>query len=110
MNKKIYIFLILSFISLQTFSFLHNAEFGFEEHDHHHEHEHENENEDEDEHDKGVCEIYLYCDQTKDNNFNSIKLLQLSEHFIFAFVLHKNLFFSQKISFRLQYMYKALYH
>ena len=93
MIKKLTIFLILSFISLQTFSFSHNAEFGFDEHDHHHEHEDEHE----DEHDKGVCEIYLYCDQTKDNNFSSIKSLQVSEHFIFAFVLHRNfLFYSKK--------------
>ena len=82
MIKKLTIFLILSFISLQTFSFSHNAEFGFNEHDHHHEHE--------DEHDKGVCEIYLYCDQTKDNSFNPVISLQLSEYFIFAFVLDRN--------------------
>ena len=89
MIKKLTLFLILSFISLQTFSFSHNAEFGFNEHDHHHEHE--------DEHDKGVCEIYLYCDQTKDNNFSTVKSLQVSEHFIFAFVLHRNfLFYSKK--------------
>ena len=82
MNKKLTIFLILSFLSLQTFSFLHNAEFGFEEHDHAHEHE--------DKHDNGVCEIYLYCEQTKDNNSDPTKLLQGLEHFIFAFVLQKN--------------------
>ena len=51
MNKKLILFLILSFLSLQTFSFLHQAEFGFEEH----------------EHDDDVCEIYLYCEQSKDN-------------------------------------------
>ena len=91
MKKNFLSFLILSFLSLQTFSFLHNAEFGFEEHGHEHEHE------DEDEHDKDVCEIYLYCDQTKDNSFNPVISLQLSEYFIFAFVLDRNFdFYSKK--------------
>ena len=91
MKKNFLSFLILSFLSLQTFSFLHNAEFGFEEHDHGHEHEHE------DEHNKDVCEIYLYCDQTKDNNFDSIKSLQVFEYFIFVFVLDRNFeFYSKK--------------
>ena len=55
MNKKLTIFLILSFLSLQTFSFWHQAEFGFEEH----------------EHDEDVCKIYLYCEQSKDNVSNA---------------------------------------
>ena len=88
MIKKLTIFLILSFLSLQTFSFFHLAEYGFEEHDHSHEHE--------DEHDKDVCEIYLYCDQTKDNNYNSEKLVQKSEHFVLAFVLKRNFVFYSK--------------
>ena len=74
MNKKLTIFLILSFLSLQTFSFFHQAEFGFEEH----------------EHDEDVCEIYLYCEQTKDNNSDPAKTLEGFEHFTFAFVLQKN--------------------
>jgi len=41
MSKKILSFLILSFLSLQTISFFHLAEYGFEEHNHSHEHEHE---------------------------------------------------------------------
>ena len=91
MKKNFLSFLILSFLSLQTFSFLHNAEFGFEEHDHGHEHEHE------DEHDKDICEIYLYCEQTKDNNSDHNKSLQDFEHFTFAFVLQRNyLFYSKK--------------
>ena len=76
MSKKILSFLILSFLSLQTISFFHLAEYGFEEHNHSHEHEHEHENENENKHDKDVCEIYLYCDQTKDNNYNQEKLSQ----------------------------------
>ena len=47
MNKKLTLFLILSFLSLQTFSFFHLAEYGFEEHHHGHEHEHEYEHENE---------------------------------------------------------------
>ena len=95
MNKKLIISLILSFLSLQTFSFLHNAEFGFEEHSHVHELEHEDEHQDE--HDNDVCEIYLYCEQTKDNNYKSVKLSQGFEHFIIAFALHRNfVFYSQK--------------
>ena len=86
MNKKLTLFLILSFLSLQTFSFFHSAEFGFEEHDHGNEHEH----------DDDVCEIYLYCEQTKDNNYNPVKILQEFEHFVFAFVLHKNFVFYSK--------------
>ena len=74
MNKKLTIFLILSFLSLQTFSFWHQAKFGFEKH----------------EHDKDVCEIYLYCEQTKDNNSDPAKSLEGFEHFTFAFVLQKN--------------------
>ena len=89
MNRKLTLFLILSFLSLQTFSFLHNAEFGFEEHDHAHEHE--------DKHDNGVCEIYLYCEQTKDNNSDPAKSLEVSEYFIFVFVLDRNFdFYSKK--------------
>ena len=84
MKKFFLSFLILSFLSLQTFSFLHNAEFGFEEHDHGHEHEHE------DEHDKDICEIYLYCEQSKDNMSNAALSLQGLEYFIFAIVLQRN--------------------
>ena len=90
MKKNFLSFLILSFLSLQTFSFLHNAEFGFEEHGHEHEHE------DEDEHDKDVCEIYLYCDQTKDNNYNQEKLVQGVEDFTLTFILDRNFFFYSK--------------
>ena len=91
MKKNFLSFLILSFLSLQTFSFLHNAEFGFEEHDHGHEHEHE------DEHDKDICEIYLYCEQTKDHNSDLAKSLEVSEYFIFVFVLDRNFdFYSKK--------------
>ena len=74
MNKKLVLFLILSFLSLQTFSFLHQAEFGFEEH----------------EHDQDVCEIYLYCEQSKDNISNAAISLQGIEYFTFAFVLERN--------------------
>ena len=74
MNKKLTIFLILSFLSLQTFSFWHQAKFGFEEH----------------EHDKDVCEIYLYCEQSKDNMSNAAISLQGLEYFTFAFVLQRN--------------------
>ena len=74
MNKKLTIFLILSFLSLQTFSFWHQAKFGFEKH----------------EHDKDVCEIYLYCEQSKDNISDATISLQGLEYFTFAFVLQKN--------------------
>ena len=74
MYKKLVLFLILSFLSLQTFSFLHLAKFGFEEH----------------EHDKNVCEIYLYCEQSKDNMSNVAISLQGLEYFTFAFVLQRN--------------------
>ena len=74
MNKKLILFLILSFLSLQTFSFLHHAEFGFEEH----------------EHDADVCEIYLYCEQSKDNISNATISLQGNEYFNFVFVLQRN--------------------
>ena len=74
MNKKLVIFLILSFLSLQNFSFLHLAEFGFEEH----------------EHDEDVCEIYLYCEQSKDNISNALISLQEHKYFIFAIVLERN--------------------
>ena len=74
MNKKLIFFLILSFLSLQTFSFWHQAKFGFEKH----------------EHDKDVCEIYLYCEQSKDNMSNAAISLQGLEYFTFAFVLQRN--------------------
>ena len=74
MNKKLTIFLILSFLSLQTFSFWHQAKFGFEKH----------------EHDKDVCEIYLYCEQSKDNISNAVISLQELKYFIFAIVLERN--------------------
>ena len=74
MNKKLTIFLILSFLSLQTFSFLHQADFGFKEH----------------EHEEDVCEIYLYCEQSKDNISNAAISLQALQYFTFAFVLQKN--------------------
>ena len=74
MNKKLIFFLILSFLSLQTFSFWHQAEFNFEEH----------------KHDEDVCEIYLYCEQSKDNISNAAISLQGFEYFTFAFVLQRN--------------------
>ena len=74
MNKKLIFFLILSFLSLQTFSFWHQAKFGFEKH----------------EHDKDVCEIYLYCEQSKDNISNAAISSQGLEYFTFAFVLQRN--------------------
>ena len=74
MNKKLILFIILSFLSLQTFSFWHQAEFNFEEH----------------EHDEDVCEIYLYCEQSKDNISNAAISLQGLEYFIFAIVLQRN--------------------
>ena len=81
MNKKLILFLILSFLSLQTFSFLHQAEFGFEEH----------------EHDDDVCEIYLYCEQSKDNMSKATVSLQGLEFFTFAFFLQRNfLIYSKK--------------
>ena len=79
--KKLLVILILSFLSLQTFSFFHQAEFGFEEH----------------EHDGDVCEIYLYCEQSKDNVSNAAISLQGLGYFAFAFVLQKNfLIYSKK--------------
>jgi len=81
MNKKLILFLILSFLSLQTFSFLHQAEFGFEEH----------------EHDDDVCEIYLYYEQSKDNMSKAKVSLQGLEFFTFAFFLQRNfLIYSKK--------------
>ena len=74
MKKNFLSFLILSFLSLQTFSFLHQAEFGFEEH----------------EHDKNVCEIYLNCKQSKDNMSNAALSLQGLKYFTFVFVLERN--------------------
>ena len=98
MKQKIISFLILCFLSLQTFSFFHLAEYGFEEHHHGHEHEHEyeHENEHEDEHDQGVCEIYLFCEKTKDNNYKSVKFLEKFENYIFAFALKRNFVFNSK--------------
>ena len=81
MNKKLSIFLILSFLSLQTSSFLHQAEFGFEEH----------------EHDKNVCEIYLNCKQSKDNMSNAVLSLQGLKYFTFVFVLERNFLTYSKI-------------
>ena len=88
MNQKIISFLILCFLSLQTFSFFHLAEYGFEEHHHGHEHEHEyeHENEHEDEHDEGVCEIYLFCEKTKDNNYT--KSVNTLWSFLSLFVIY----------------------
>ena len=74
MNKRITIFFILSFLSLQTFSFLHQAEFGFEEH----------------EHDKNVCDIYLNYKQSKDNISDATISLQGLKYFTFVFVLERN--------------------
>ena len=50
------------------------SEFSFEEH----------------EHNKDVCEIYLYCDQSKDNMSNPALSLPGLEYFTFAFVLERN--------------------
>ena len=96
MQKKIISFLILCFLSLQTFSFFHLAEYGFEEHHHGHEHEYEHENEHEDEHDEGVCEIYLFCEKTKDNNYKSEKFLERFENYISVFALKRNFVFNSK--------------
>tara|TARA_B100000029_G_scaffold411047_1_gene413235 strand:+ start:16401 stop:16685 length:285 start_codon:yes stop_codon:yes gene_type:complete len=74
MYKKLVSFIIFSFLSLQTFSFFHLAEFGFEEH----------------EHDDEVCEIYLYCEQSKDNISKSEILSQNHEYFTFKFVSKKD--------------------
>ena len=71
MYKKLVSFIIFSFLSLQTFSFFHLAEFGFEEH----------------EHDDEVCEIYLYCEQSKDNISKSEILSQNHEYFTFIIVI-----------------------
>ena len=96
MYKKFASFIIFSFLSLQTFAFFHLAEYGFEKHHHGHEHEYEHENEHEDEHDEGVCEIYLFCEKTKDNNYKSEKFLERFENYISAFALKRNFVFNSK--------------
>ena len=75
MNKKILILFILSFLSLNTFSFWHEAEFVFEEHTH--------------ENEEDTCKIYLYCDKAKDNISDPTLSLQVNEYLNFVFFSEK---------------------
>jgi len=64
MTKKLGIFSIVVFLSMQMFSYLHMAEFAFEKHDHHGQ----------------MCSIHLCSDQSKffhvaSTVFSPIKLL-----------------------------------
>jgi len=76
MNRKLGIFLIISFLGMQMFSTLHMAEHGFDEH----------------EHNGHVCQIYLHCEHSKYSTSGAAITLQTPEYFIFTITLPELLF------------------
>ncbi len=72
MNRKLGLFLIASFLSMQMFSFLHMAEHGFEEH----------------EHEEGqTCEIYLFSEHAKYAGPTTAAIAESIDYITFRIVL-----------------------
>lgn len=71
MNRKLGLFLIISFLGMQVLTNLHMAEYGFEKH----------------EHNGHVCQIYLHCEHTKYSTPGAAITLQTPEYFTFAITL-----------------------
>ena len=68
MGKKFTLFLIVSFLGMQLFSFLHMVEHGFEEH----------------EHEGNVCQIFLFLEHKKYTETNIDVIAQSVEYIIFS--------------------------
>jgi hypothetical protein len=73
MNRKLSLFLIVSFLSVQMFSTLHMAGHGFEKH----------------EHNGQVCNVYLHCEHSKLGAPPAAAVLPMPEHFTFTVLLPK---------------------
>ena len=80
MNKKLGLFLIVSFLSMQILTFLHMASYAFETH----------------EHNGHVCKIYQYCEHTKYSSLGADITLQAPEYFAFTTTLPEVLFVHSK--------------
>lgn len=68
MKRKLSLFLIVSFLGMQVLSFLHMAEYGFDEH----------------EHNGRVCDVYLQCEHTKYGTPSVAIAVQTPEYFTFT--------------------------
>ena len=77
-HKKISLFIIVGFLSVQMLTYLHTAQYGFEKHDHH----------------GYVCQIYLQSEHTKYNTSGAALLLQVATYLSFAIILFQFVFVS----------------
>lgn len=67
-HRKLSLFFLAGFVGMQTFSFLHMVEHGFEEH----------------EHSGHVCAIYLHCEHIKYGAPDAVVTLQPPTYLVFA--------------------------
>lgn len=81
LNKKLSLFFVVSFFTVQMFSFLHMTDHGFEKH----------------EHDNEVCQIYLYCEHTKYAAPDEVARLQLPQDFTSTIIFPELPFIGLKI-------------
>ncbi|MDG1287444.1 MAG: hypothetical protein P8P30_07745 [Rickettsiales bacterium] len=71
MNKKLSLFLILSFLAVQVFSTLHMVDYGLEKH----------------EHNGQICDIYLHFEQSKSSTPAAQVSLALASYTSFVVIL-----------------------
>jgi len=64
MNRKLSLFLIVSLLSVQMFSFAHMAEHNFEKH----------------EHNGQICDLYLFSEHTKYSGADNVTALTVPVH------------------------------
>lgn len=76
MNRKLSLFLIISFLTVQALSALHMADYGLGEH----------------EHNGHVCDVYLHSEHTKYSTPGTAIALQSPEYFTFTIALPELLF------------------
>ena len=80
MNRKLGLFLIVSFLGMQMLSCLHMVEHGFEKH----------------EHNGHICQIYLHCEHAKYSTPGAAITLQTPEYFTFAITFPEFIFVSSE--------------
>ncbi len=76
MHKKLGLFIIIGFLSMQVLTFLHMTEYGIDEH----------------EHNSNICQIYMHHEHTKYNAPNEEITLQIPEYAAFTPPLTELLF------------------
>lgn len=80
MNRKLSLFLAISFFTVQMLATLHMAEHGFEKH----------------EHNGQTCDVYLHCEHTKYSSPSEGIAVQLPEYFAFTIALPELTFVRSK--------------